>query len=83
MKPIDKTLATRMLLRLIVLHQHGQLTNNQWKAISALDSKKGFMHQSDELDLSADIKLLKPVTKCDMSEADLQELYWRVNTIFL
>lgn len=86
LKPKKDSLAIRMLLRLIVLHQYGQLSKNHWKAIWALESHRKLMKQSKELDLAAinaDIRLLREVTKCDISEDDLQELYWQVNEIFL
>lgn len=75
-----------MFIRLVLLHQYGQLTTNQWKAISALESHKELTRQSTRLDLlaiNADIRLLREVMKCDMSESDLQDLYWQVNITFL
>lgn len=74
--------AIRMLVRLVILHQHGGLTDNQWQAILALESHKASIEQSKELDwieINADIRLVKEVTKDDMSENDLEELYWRVS----
>lgn len=82
LKPKKDSLAIRMLLRLIVLHQYGQLSKNHWKAIWALESHRKLMKQSKDLDLAAinaDIRLLREVTKCDISEDDLQELYWQIN----
>ncbi len=69
----------------MVLHQHGRLADNQWQAILALKSHKPSIKQSEELDwaaIKADIRLVKEVTKDDMSENDLEDLYWRVSTIF-
>lgn len=74
-KEVDS--ATRMLVRLVILHQHGRLKDNQWQAILALQSHKALIEQSK--DGWADIKLIKEVTKGDMSESDLEDLYWRVN----
>ena len=74
-----------MLIRLVVLHQHGRLTDNQWQAILALKSHKASIEQYNELDWAAidsDIRLVKEVTKDDMSEDDLEDLYWRVNKMF-
>ena len=82
LEPKGDSLAIRMFIRLVVLHQDGQLTENQWKAISALKSHKESIGKSKELGLPAinsDIQLLREVTQCDMSESDLQDLYWRVN----
>lgn len=75
-----------MFIRLVVRYLCGQLTTNQWTAISALKSHKDFFGKSDVLDLSeinADIGLLRKVTECDIPEDDLQNLYWRVNTTSL
>lgn len=86
LKPQSDSLAIRMFIRLVVLHQHGQLTTSQWKAISTLESHKELMRQSKELDLpaiNADIRRVREVTECDTSESDLQDLYWRVSIIFL
>ncbi len=74
-----------MLVRLAVLRQHGRLTDNQWQAILTLQSHKAIIEQSKALDwaaINADIKLVKEVTEDDMSETDLEDLYWRVNIIF-
>jgi hypothetical protein len=86
LKPKGDSVAIRMFIRLVVRHLRGQLTKNQWMAISALKSHKDLIRQSDELDLSAinaDIRLLRKVTECDILEDDLQDLYWRVNTTSL
>ena len=86
LKPEEDSMAIRMLVRIVILHQHGQLSENQWKAISALKSHKELIRQSKDLELSAinaKIRLLKEVVKCDISESDLQDLYWRVNVLFL
>ena len=86
LKPKGDSLAIRMFIRLVVLYQHGQLTTSQWKAISALKSHQESIRQSKELDLpaiNADIRLIREVTECDMSESDLQDLYWRVSILFL
>ena len=75
-----------MLIRLVVLHQHERLTDNQSEAIVALESHKTSIEQSEGLDwaaIKADIKLVKEATKDDMSERDLEGLYWRVNINFL
>lgn len=75
-----------MLIRLVVLHQHERLTDNQSEAIVALESHKTSIEQSEDLDwaaIKADIKLVKEATKDDMSERDLEDLYWRVNINFL
>ena len=77
--------AIRMLIRLVVLHQHGRITDNQWQAILALKSHKASIRQSKELDwaaIDADIRLVKQVTEDDMSKNDLEDLYWRVNIMF-
>lgn len=74
-----------MLIRLVVLHQHERLTDNQWQAILALQSHKASIEQSKELDwasIRADIRLVKEVTKDDLSENDLEDLCWRVNITF-
>ncbi len=79
-KEVDS--ATRMLVRLVILHQHERLTDNQWQAILALQSHKALIEQSQESDwaeMNADIRLVKEVTGDDMSESDLEDLYWRVN----
>lgn len=71
-----------MLVRLLVLHQHGRLTDNQWQAILELKSQKGLIEQSEVLDwaaINADIRLVKEVTEDDVSQDDLRDLYWRVN----
>ena len=73
-----------MLIRLMVLHQHGQLLDNQWQAILALESHEMSIEQFEGLDraaFGADIRLVKEVTKNDLPETDLAELYWRVRTI--
>lgn len=73
--------AIRMLVRLVILHQCGRLTDNQWQAILALNSHKALIEQSEALDwaaINADIRLVKEVTKDEMSENDLEDLYWRV-----
>ena len=70
-----------MLIRLVMLHQHGQFTPNQWKAIMALQHNKDSVRQSEALDLAAinaEIGLVKEVIGCEMSENELQDLYWRV-----
>ena len=77
--------AIRMLVRLVVLHQHGRLTDKQWQAILSLKSHKALIEQSKALDwaaINADIELVKEVTEDDMSRNDLEDLYWRVNMIF-
>lgn len=74
-----------MLIRLLVLHQYGRLTENQWQAILALKSHKAIIEQSTEVDwasLNADIRLVKEVTKDDISENDMEDVYWRVNITF-
>lgn len=74
----------RMLIRLVLLHQHGRLTDNQWQAILALQSHKASIEQSRGLNwaaINADIRLVKEVTKDDMSNSDMEDLYWRVNII--
>lgn len=84
-KAKDVSLATRMLVRLVVLHQQGRLTDKQWQAILALKSHKALIEQSEELDwvaINADIRLVKEVTKDEMSENDLEDLYWRVSMMF-
>ena len=85
MKAHELNSATRMLIRLMVLHQYGRLPDNQWQAILALESHKTSFEQSEGLDwaaISADIRLVKEVTKVDLPETDLADLYWRVRTIF-
>lgn len=70
-----------MLVRLVTLHQYGRITDDQWQAILALKSHKASIEQSEELDwaaISADIRLVKEVTKDEMSENDLGDMYWRV-----
>ena len=82
LKAKELTIAIRMLIRLLVLHQHGRLTDNQWQAILELKSHKGLIEQSEILDwaaINADIRLVKEVTEDDMSQDDLRDLYWRVN----
>ena len=76
------SLAIRMLVRLVILHQHGRLTDNQWQAILALESHRESTTQSETLNEDVDIKLVKEVTKDGMSEKDLELLYWRVSIIF-
>ncbi len=78
-KEVDS--AARMLIRLVILHQHERLTDNQWQAILALQSHKALIEQStdDWAEINADLRLVKEVTKGDMSESDLEDLYWRVN----
>ena len=74
--------AIRILIRLLVLRQNGRLTDNQWQAMLTLQSHKALIEQSKGLDLAAinaDIRLVKQVTKDDMSEDDLEDLYWRVS----
>lgn len=71
-----------MLVRLVLLHQYGRLTDNQWQAILALESHKALIEQSKASDwaaITADIRLVKEVTGDDMSENDLEDLYCRVN----
>ncbi|KAL9125868.1 MAG: hypothetical protein Q9175_008012 [Cornicularia normoerica] len=85
LKAQEVSSAIRMLIRLVVLHQHGGLTDNQWQAVLALTSHKAWIEQSKELDwkaIRADIRLVKEVTKDDLSENDLEDLYWRVNITF-
>ena len=85
MEAYELNSATRMLIRLMVLHQHGRLPDNQWQAILALESHKTSFEQSEGLDwtaISANIRLVKEVTKVDLPETDLADLYWRVRTIF-
>ena len=85
LKAKDVDLAIRMLIRLVILHQHRRLTDNQWQAILALESHKALIEQSKALDraaIDAGIRLVKEVTKDDLSEYDLGDLYWRVNMIF-
>lgn len=82
LKAKELPLAIRMLIRLLVLHHHGRLTDNQWQAILELKSHKGLIEQSEVIDwaaINADIRLVKEVTMDDMSEGDLRDLYWRVN----
>lgn len=81
MKAHELNSTTRMLIRLMVLHQHGQLPDNQWQAILALESHKTSIEQSEDLDwaaINADIRLVKEVTKIDLPETDLADLYWRI-----
>lgn len=78
---IQNNSAIRMLVRLVTLHQYGRITDDQWQAILALKSHKASIEQSEELDwaaISADIRLVKEVTKDEMSENDLGDMYWRV-----
>ena len=85
MKAHELNSATRMLIRLLILHQHGRLPDNQWQAILALESHKTSIEQSDGLDwaaISADIRLVKEVTNTDLPETDLADLYWRVRTFY-
>ena len=82
LKAKELPLAIRMLVRLLVLHQHGRLTDNQWQAILELKSHKGLIEQSEVIDwaaINADIKLVKEVTRDHMSQDELGDLYWRVN----
>ena len=82
----EDSLAIRIFIRLVLLYQQGQLTGNQWKAISALKSHRESMIQTKELDLlaiNADIELIREVMKSNLSESDLQDLYWRVSMICL
>lgn len=68
-----------------MLHQYGQLTENQWQAILALKSHKALIEQSKGVDwtsLNEDLRLVKEVTKDDMSENDMEDLYWRVSITF-
>ena len=69
----------RMLICLVIQHLHGQVTKNQWMMISALKSHTDVFRQSYDLELSAIIRLLRKVTGCEISEDDLQDLYWQVN----
>ena len=74
-----------MLVRLLVVHQHGRLTDDQWQAILELESHRGLIEQAEVLDLAAinaDIRLVKEVTEDYMSEDDLRDLYWRVSLSF-
>ena len=85
MRAYELNSTTRMLIRLIVLHQHRRLPDNQWQAILALESHKTSFEQSEGLDwtaISTDIRLVKEVTKVDLPETDLADLYWRVRTTF-
>lgn len=78
--------AIRMLVRLVILHQHGRLSDNQWQAIMALKSHKASIEQSEELDwaaIKAKLRLVKEVTKDEMSEIDMGVLYWRVSMMLL
>ena len=84
LEPKKDSLAIRMFIRLTILYQHGQLAPSQWKTILALQSHKDSLGTSAKLDLSAidaDIRLVKEATACDMSEHNLQHLYWQVSTI--
>ena len=86
MKAHELNSAIRMLIRLLVLHQHGRLSDNQWQAILALESHKTSIEQSEGLDwaaINANIRLVKEVTKHDLPETDLADLYWRVCTVLL
>ncbi|KAL9102561.1 MAG: hypothetical protein Q9163_002311 [Psora crenata] len=83
-KPTELSLAIRMLIRLVILHQHQQLRDNQWKAILAFESHKELMEKSEALDeagLSAEIRLVKALTNDDASESELADLCWRVSTM--
>ena len=82
LKAKELPVAIRMLVRLLVLHQHGRLTDNQWQAILEPKSHKGLIEQSEVIDwvaINADIRLVKEMTEDDMSQDDLRDLYWRVN----
>ena len=86
LKAKDVGFTTRMLIRLVVLHRHGQLAVNKWKAIQGLQSHRTLIEQSDELGWAAintDVKLVTEVIKADRSENNLKDLYWQVSTVFL
>ena len=73
-----------MFIRCVILRQSGQLTSSQWKAILALQSHKEAIGEAlaEPLAVNEDIRLIKEVTGCDMSESDLQDLYWTVRISF-
>ena len=75
--------SARMLVRLVILHQYGRLTEDQWQAILALKSHSASIEQSEDLDWAADIRLVKEATTDEMTENDLEDLYWRVRWFFL
>ncbi|KAL8723235.1 MAG: hypothetical protein Q9225_000425 [Loekoesia sp. 1 TL-2023] len=79
-KASEMGLAIRTLIRLMVLHQSGRLADNQWQAILALKSHRALITQSKELDWAAtkaDIRLVKEAIKDDVSENDLEDMYFR------
>lgn len=70
-----------MPIRLIILHQDKKFSNIQWEAISALESHKEWITTSEQLDISSDnarIQLVKDLTKQEVSEIEIQDLYWWV-----
>ena len=86
LKPKEDSLAIRMLIRLVLLHQYAQLTTSQWKAIAVLKPHKESIKDSEELNLqliNSGIRLVREVTKCGTSESDHQDLYWRVGILSL
>lgn len=71
-----------MLVRLVILHDQGQITDNQWQAILALKSHKESIDRNLRATIQADVRLMKEMTKDERPEDDLEDLYWRVRMVF-
>ena len=86
LEPKKDSLVIRMFIRLTVLLQHGQLAPGQWKTILALQPCKDSLGTNAKTVLLAtdaditDVRLVKEVTGCNLSEHDLQHLYSLVST---
>ena len=76
------SLATRMFIRLVVLHQHARITENQWCAISVLKSHKKECLVSWGVEwptIKVFIRFVMEATGINLLEDDLHDLYWRVS----
>lgn len=76
------TLVTRMLLRLVLLRQHGRISENEWRAISRLQSHTMSYQVGDDVDRQAvneAVGLVMEMTSAGLAEDDLVDLYWSVS----
>ena len=76
-------IAIRMLLRLRVLHRHGQLTSSEWTAVQTLESSTTHFENSTDLDWRATpryIETVRRMTHDDLSQSVLEDLFVKVES---
>ncbi|KAG8527894.1 uncharacterized protein KY384_006810 [Bacidia gigantensis] len=71
----------RMLIRLVSMYEHKDITTKQWQAFQHLQYHKEAVKQASQADLASikrNLEINKSLTSHDLTVEELEGIYWRI-----